>query len=211
VISNPFPWALREWTASHGSLNSILDVDVLERLNLLLLHAEQEFQNEVIDSETLELLSVFSTRYADHGRPLSGYFMVCCVIEIQWTILAQVLVPPVQQVPGSGDQQQREAMAANSAWLSLMREPALKLQLSSGAADALRATIEAANTCFTDLLLQLEEMDEPPDETYAWETMSESLVCLVISSALAANSPAETCLAVLSSTSRPQRHSVLPR
>lgn len=173
IISRPFPWTLSEWLASHEALNSLMEVEIVSRLNSLVLDA-QEHAHHAQDDEQAEHAGIFSARYAQHGRPLSGYFMVCCVIEIGWTVLAQVLVPPSEQVDATTEL--REAVAANNAWLSLMRKPGRVLDLDDPhVADALRATITSANTCFADLLLQLEEMDEPPNETYAWETMSESL------------------------------------
>jgi phosphatidylinositol 4-kinase len=49
--------------------------------------------------------------------------------------------------------------------------------LSEVTEHTLRETVTYAMQCFTDLLTQLEEMDsEPSVDTYAWETMSESLV-----------------------------------
>lgn len=174
IISNPFPWTLPEWQSSHPALNSLMEVEVVSKLNSLVLDSHTQAQEQQ-DDELLEHVAIFSARYAEHGRPLSGYFMVCCVIEIQWTVLAQVLVPPAEQVDATTEQ--REAVAANNAWLSLMRKPGRVLQLDDppNVADALKATITSANNCFTDLMLQLEELDEPPEESYAWDTMSESL------------------------------------
>jgi phosphatidylinositol 4-kinase len=41
----------------------------------------------------------------------------------------------------------------------------------------LKDTIQYVLKCFLDLLVQIEEMDSQPSlDTYAWETMSESLV-----------------------------------
>ncbi|KAG2136420.1 hypothetical protein DEU56DRAFT_947108 [Suillus clintonianus] len=60
----------------------------------------------------------------------------------------------------------REAAAANKVWVDLVNCPAKTTRRQSK--DALR--------CFSDPLEQIEAMDtEPPVETYAWETMPESL------------------------------------
>jgi phosphatidylinositol 4-kinase A len=41
----------------------------------------------------------------------------------------------------------------------------------------LKKSLELSTQVFTDLLVQIEEMDsEPSLDAYAWETMSESLV-----------------------------------
>jgi len=43
--------------------------------------------------------------------------------------------------------------------------------------ELLKDTIKHAMQCFADLLTQIEGMEaEPTVDTYAWETMSESLV-----------------------------------
>ena len=99
-------------------------------------------------------------------------------VEAQWTLLAQALYPSLAPVyPNSGEEV--EAAAANKAWSALTRdvlpetgasEPSLK--------QALERSLELSIQAFTDLLVQIEEMDsEPSLDTYAWETMSESLVC----------------------------------
>ena len=75
----------------------------------------------------------------------------------------------------------KEAAAANKAWLSLMKRSAKKLPIEDGATkDALNSTIRGSLQCFKDLLVQIQDMDiEPPIDTYAWETMSESLVSFI--------------------------------
>lgn len=104
--------------------------------------------------------------------------MVCCVIEMEWTVLAQALAPPETSNFGSVS----EAAAANKAWLSLMRRAAVELDITDEeTTTALRATTAYAMQCFTDLVVQIEEMDsEPSLDTYAYETLSESLVSNVI-------------------------------
>ena len=66
------------------------------------------------------------------------------------------------------------AAAANHVWASLLRAPVL----TAAKTDKNFATaLEASKACFTDLLLQIEQMDDiPSQDPYASETMSESLV-----------------------------------
>lgn len=90
-------------------------------------------------------------------------------------MLAQTLAPPTPVVEGCT----KEAAAANKAWISLMSSAAQRLNLKPNANDCLKRTATYAMQCFTDLMLQIEEMDcEPSMDTYSWETMSESLVCM---------------------------------
>lgn len=123
---------------------------------------------------TERFIQTFVSRYVAQERPLSGYFIVCCVIETQWTVLAQVLAPPA--VISSGGV--TEAAAANRVWLYLMREAPNPLNLhESRIEDSLKRTIRYSMQCFDDLLAQIEDMEsEPSLDTYTWETMSESLV-----------------------------------
>ena len=71
-----------------------------------------------------------------------------------------------------------EAAAANKAWQSLLTE-AVDNSVTGDEAyrQALTSTFGNAMKSFSDLLTQIEEMDaEPSEDSYAWETMSESLV-----------------------------------
>jgi phosphatidylinositol 4-kinase A len=148
---------------------------MVDRLNRLLLEI---LQNEDADELTLPFIQTFVSRYVSQGRPLSGYFVVCCVIETEWTVLAQVLA----STPCANSNTKAEAAAANKAWLSLMRHAARELDITDDTIKrTLKRTIEYALQCFTDLLVQIKEMDvEPSLDTYAWETMSESLVSKVV-------------------------------
>jgi phosphatidylinositol 4-kinase len=144
---------------------------VVDRLN----HALADIlQKEDADADSNQFIQTFLSRYVSRGRPLSGYFIVCCIIETQWTVLAQALAPPQATNYGNA----AEAAAANKAWLSLMRRAALDLDITDEKTrSTLKMTIGYAMQCFADLLVQIEEMDsEPSIDTYAWETMSESLV-----------------------------------
>lgn len=130
-------------------------------------------RKENADADTLCYVQTFVSRYVAQGRPLSGYFMVCCVLETEWTVLAQALAPPVTNRASVV-----EAAAANKAWFSLTRNAAVDINITDGETrSTLKSTITYAMECFTDLLVQMKEMDcDPSIDTYAWETMSESLV-----------------------------------
>lgn len=96
-------------------------------------------------------------------------------MEMEWTVLAQALA----STPLVHKGQVREAAAANKAWVNLMKCPAKDLGLENDeeTRKALKDIIRDAVQCFSDLLDQIEGMEtEPPIDTYAWETMSESLV-----------------------------------
>jgi phosphatidylinositol 4-kinase A len=94
-------------------------------------------------------------------------------------MLAQALYPSDAPVyPRSGEE--AEAAAANKAWSTLTRDVTSEAGASDpGLKSALKRSLELSMQTFTDLLVQLEEMDtEVSLDTYAWETMSESLVSL---------------------------------
>ena len=184
ITSTPFTWTAAEWERITSITSDLFAHEVVDRLNSLLPdyvnHADDNFRR------TTFIRTVLS-RYASSGRPLSGYFAVCGVIEIQWTILAQVLAPPLQQPPVAStstgilpSSQNMEAQASNIAWTTLMSKPC-------GAPDPTRFTpyimgtirraLDAAAQCFADLLDQVEDFGEVDPEMYAFETMSQSLVC----------------------------------
>ncbi|KAJ6502153.1 hypothetical protein C8R45DRAFT_975566 [Mycena sanguinolenta] len=170
ISSTSFKWTITQWHKISLHLGGLCVPEVVDRLNHLLVDIVQK---ESADSDTLPFVQTFVSRYVSHGRPLSGYFMVCCVIETNWTILAQVLAPP--EVSNNGPV--NEAAAANKAWVSLMRHEAVELEIKDKEIQhALKTTVEYSMKCFSDLLVQIQEMDsEPSLDTYAWETMSESL------------------------------------
>ncbi|THH17523.1 hypothetical protein EW146_g3305 [Bondarzewia mesenterica] len=182
IISTPFPWHFEEWNSLCEDLNIIFAPDVILHLNRLLVEV---FQDEAGEPETLHYIQTLLSRYVSRGRPLNGYFLVCCVIEAQWTILAQALCPP--EVPSRSDRTETvEAAAANKAWSTLSRRTASQYGITDTRVQAaLKSTLDLTMQCFTDLLVQIEEMEsEPSLDTYAWETMSESLklgsVCAVV-------------------------------
>lgn len=170
ISSTPYHWTLSQWQQLTVQLKNLSSPKIIDRLNRLLIDI---IQKENIDGETMSRIQTFTTRYVDQGRPLSGYFLVCCVLEMEWAVLAQTLTAPIAiRTPIA------EAAAANKAWVCLTRNPALDLQIEdSEAQDSLKDIVKYAMQCFTDLSMQIEEMEcEPALDTYAWETMSESLV-----------------------------------
>ena len=171
ISSTSYCWTLSQWEALTTHLKILCSPVIIDRLNRLLLDIVQQ---EIADADTFRYVQTLVARYVAQGRPLSGYFMVCCVLETKWTILAQALAPPL-----TTRSPVVEAAAANKAWLSLTRNAALELDIKSDRTKfILKDTIQYAMKCFSDLLVQIEEMDsEPSLDTYAWETISESLVC----------------------------------
>ncbi|KAF8077714.1 hypothetical protein FPV67DRAFT_1462774 [Lyophyllum atratum] len=170
ISSISFAWTVEQWERLATHMNELCSPSIVDRLNHLLVEI---IQKEDAEADTLRFVQTFVSRYVTQGRPLSGYFIVCCVIETQWTVLAQALAPP--QTTASGIVS--EAEAANKAWLSLMRKAAVPCDIKDeNIRQTLKMTVKYAMQCFTDLLVQIEEMDtEPSLDTYAWETMSESL------------------------------------
>ncbi|KAJ7047187.1 hypothetical protein C8F04DRAFT_987659 [Mycena alexandri] len=170
ISSTSFQWTITQWYQLSTHLGGLCVPEVVDRLNHLLVDI---LQKESADAETLHFVQTFVSRYVSHGRPLSGYFVVCCVIETNWTVLAQVLVPPETSNNGPVN----EAAAANKAWVALMRHAANELEIKDKTIkNALKTTVEYSMKCFGDLFVQIQEMEaEPSLDTYAWETMSESL------------------------------------
>lgn len=169
ISSTSFDWSTDQWTLIANQLSKVCSPEMVDRLNNLL----GDIGN-MEDLDDQQFIDTFLARYVSRGRPLSGYFIVCCIIETEWTILAQALAPPLNAATGTAI----EAAAANKAWNALMRNPAEKLDITNKETIAtLKSTIEYATQCFTDLMIQVEDMDaEPSIDTYTWETMSESLV-----------------------------------
>lgn len=139
-------------------------------------------QLEESDPELMDFVSTLVARYVSRGRPLSGYFLVCGIIEIQWTVLGQALTSTDVAYTSKFDD--CEAAAANQAWTGLLESKALEAEpFDEEFLTALQATLALSMNCFSDLLIQIEEMESPPShDSYAWETMSESLVraCLFL-------------------------------
>lgn len=181
MVSTSFPWSLDEWSRLFHCLAALFASELVDRLNGLLADYLHLVEHGGGVNDPPGFVQSVLSRYFSNGRPLSGYFSICSVIEIQATVLAQVLCPPQQK--RDVESKLSEAAAANNAWISLSQSPADLLEsLPERTEMALRMTIQSSMECFTDLLVQLEEMDgEPSLDTYAWETMAESLVSCELS------------------------------
>lgn len=171
ISSTPYPWTTSQWSTISEELTNVCQVEAVDRLNSVLVEIAHQQDPDV---ESHIFVQTFLARYVSRGRPLSGYFIVCCILETNWTILAQVLTAPHD----IDYHRISEASAANNSWNALMLKEALEIDIEDEKiVKGLRTTILYAMQCFTDLLFQVEDMDsEPPVDTYVWETMSESLV-----------------------------------
>ncbi|KAI0647399.1 atypical/PIKK/PI4K protein kinase [Trametes meyenii] len=172
IISVPFDWTQEEWCLLAQHLNRLFAPDVVERLNRLPVDALSSIGDDI---EKIEFMQTLVSRYVSRGRPLSGYFLVCCVIEAQWTILAQALGGAYSTEDLISTHE--EAEAANIAWQKILRYGTPGTGFSDeGQRAALRATMKNALQTFTTLLVQIQEMDvDPAEDSYCWETMSEAL------------------------------------
>lgn len=175
IISVPFDWSPEEWCILAEPLNELFYPECIERLNRLSVDA---LSGSGEDIEKALFLRTLVSRYVSRGRPFTGYFIVCCVVETKWTILAQAMARayPTDEIDIPAAPQ--EAAAANIAWQKFLNyhEPGNGLK-EEGQRVLLRKTMRNVLQAFSTLLLQIQEMDaDPADDSYAWETMSESLV-----------------------------------
>ncbi|CAG8714462.1 6364_t:CDS:2, partial [Acaulospora colombiana] len=180
LISTQFRWTISDWLALSNVISDLLEEDVIDRLNSLVADIVQ------LNDVDAHLPQTVLSRYIHKDRPLSGYFAVCCVMEIQWTVLAQTLIPWDEKTSKSKViDKVEDAAAANAAWgILVSKKVVIQDQYSQEALDGLKRTRDRAMECFTDLLAQMGEIEgEPSMDTYAWETMAE---CLKIASVCSA-------------------------
>ena len=172
LISTTYRWTPQQWVRLSTNLNPLFDQHSIEALNRLVTDI---VQLEESDPEAIHFVTTLLARYVSRGRPLSGYFLICCVIEVQWTALTQALIPLNSDAK---DIHFSEAAAANHAWVSLLRSPvATHAKTDKAFATALETSKNLSMECFTDIIVQVEEMETiPSQDSYASETMSESLV-----------------------------------
>jgi len=151
----------------------VCEVDVVDRLNSVLVEIAHQQDVDSLDSSLF--VQSFLARYVSRGRPLSGYFMVCCMLEANRAVISSALTAP----HAIDYRHISDVSAANVAWSSLLRQEVSAIEVEDEeVTKALNGVATYAMQCFTDLLVQVEGMEsKPPIDTYVWETMSESLVC----------------------------------
>jgi phosphatidylinositol 4-kinase A len=169
LVSIPFNWTITNWHELSKVVSVLLEADTIDRLNDLVINVVQ------LEDAGAHLPQTVLARYVSKDRPLSGYFAVCCIMEIQWTVLAQTLFSSPE---GGAIDYNEDAAAANAAWNVLVAKKVVILeQYSPPVIEGLKQTLSRAMECFTDLLAQMGELEgEPSLDTYAWETMAECLV-----------------------------------
>ncbi|KAG8834446.1 phosphatidylinositol-4- kinase [Serendipita sp. 399] len=179
LVSTPFSWTIADWLRMTNVVSELLEEETVDRLNNLLTDVAE------LNDPSSYLPQTILNRYISKDRPLSGYFAVCCIMEIQWTVLAQTLITPSNwsknDTRSVQDEEEEEAAAANAAWNALVsKRVTAPEQYPTDVLEGLKQAVKRAMDCFTDLLAQMSELEgEPPSETYAWETMAE---CLKIAS-----------------------------
>lgn len=183
LVSTSFGWTVTDWLHLSDAISVLLEADAVDRLNNLVSDVVQ------LDDPNSHLPQTVLSRYVSKERPLSGYFAVCCIMEIQWTVLAQTLVPSPEERTSAANPVEftEDAAAANAAWDALVSKKAtISEQYKQPVLDGIKQTLDRAMDCFSDLLAQMGELDgDPSRDTYAWETMAECLkIASVCSTAL---------------------------
>ena len=107
LISTVYRWTSQRWAQLSKNPNPLFDQHSIEALNRLVTDI---VQLEETGSEAVQFVTSLLARYVSCDRPLNGYFLVCCVVEIQWTILTQASTPFDLDAEGV---QFSEAAAAN--------------------------------------------------------------------------------------------------
>ncbi|KAF8334229.1 uncharacterized protein EI90DRAFT_3051526 [Cantharellus anzutake] len=184
ITSTPFPWKGAEWESLAGITQDLFKQDIVDRLNsLLTTFLENEGFQEETSKDSLYARTLLS-RYISNGRPLSGYFAVRSVMEIQCTALAQILLSPAPQSPASSSSTGKSggtrfypSQASITSWASLAGNAIDKIpgELEGEFKSAVVSSINSAMQCCADLLEQIEEIGDVNPEAYAYETLSESL------------------------------------
>ena len=117
LMSTTYRWTPRHWIRLSNNLNPLFDQQFIETLNLLVTDIV-ELEETV--PEAIQFVTTLLARYISRGCPLSGYFLICCVIEVESTVLTQALIPVDLGTEGV---RSSEAAAANHVWASLLRAP----------------------------------------------------------------------------------------
>lgn len=196
-ISHPF--TLPSFVRLASSISGLLVPATIDRLNQLLidpssvLRTQADEEDDDLSRESLRYAYALLARYRANGRPLSGNLLICAGLEMQWTMLAQMLVPEEllkTKVVPLGNDSGEGAEASSAAWEVLLSGPAEGLQgvVDGENRDALVQMLQTALKCFSDMLSTLQTLrGEHAADLYPYEVLSESLVrrsILVLSSSL---------------------------
>ncbi|EJU05379.1 atypical/PIKK/PI4K protein kinase [Dacryopinax primogenitus] len=171
LVSVPFPWSVAQWRALTSLLSQLLSAELVEKLNDILVNA---IEADMSDDEEGMYKQSLLTRYVAAGRPLTGYFIACCVAEMQWTTLAQALHTPGEEnfVP----KPPVDAEASTLAWTALLEQ---KLDVSGDLTaedkEGLKNTGVEANKWVSEMLAQIKELEGMEGDAYVREVMAESL------------------------------------
>lgn len=178
LVSTPFKWTLPEWEKLATAVASLFGSTATDHFNTLVI-TSLEVDEDDPDSSSSTYLQLFMGRYLAAGRPLTGYFMICCVVEIQWVVLSQTFtkVTTPCDIGIRLDSVRGVAEAANTAWADLT-QGLLKYEgvLDDNSKRCLEQTLRGSMTLFTELVSHVDGMGSDSLETYAWETMAETLV-----------------------------------
>ena len=185
-ISHPFD--LPSFLRLASSISSLLVPTTIDRLNQLLIDPSSLFPahgqdgDQDFDQASLPYAYALLAKYRANGRPLSGNLLICAGLEIQWTMLAQMLVPAEvlkTKVVPLGNDSGEGAEASSAAWEVLLAGPAEGLQgeVDGENRDALNQILQTALKCFSDMLSTLQTLrGEHAADLYPYEVLSESLV-----------------------------------
>ncbi|KZO97923.1 atypical/PIKK/PI4K protein kinase [Calocera viscosa TUFC12733] len=200
IVSVPFPWSVTAWRALASLLSPLLSAELVERLNDILVDAIEadmsddeytpRFTNgsvpdrdaespigkprEPQDPREATYKQTLLTRYVAAGRPLTGYFVACCVAEMQWTTLAEALHTPGQETFVAKPPVAAEA--SSLAWTTLL-EGKLDVsdELTEEDKDGLKTTGLEASKWVSEMLAQIKDLEGMEGDAYVREVMAESL------------------------------------
>ncbi|KZT60454.1 hypothetical protein CALCODRAFT_119134 [Calocera cornea HHB12733] len=202
LVSVPFPWSVSHWRWLASLLSPLLSAELVERLNDILIDAieadysDDEYtprfangdtpdgdgtdspvrkpSHEPQDPREATYKQTLLTRYVAAGRPLTGYFVACCVAEMQWTTLAEALHTPGQEYFVAKTPVAAEA--STLAWGTLLEG---KLDVAEGLTeedkDGLKTTGLEASKWVSEMLAQIKDLEGMEGDAYVREVMAESL------------------------------------
>lgn len=199
LTSIAHPFTLSSFTRLAQSINTLIVPKTIERLNQLLLNPSSLFpprtQTETDDDEedstrsSLPYAYALLSKYRLNDRPLSGNLLICAGLEMQFTMLAQILVPAEMirtKVVPLGNDSGEGAEASNAAWAVLLSGAAEGLEGGEAEGKDKEALTEIMGTAlrsFADMSSTIQTLrSEPSVDLYPYEVVSESLVSLFVHS-----------------------------